>query len=66
MSKHKLMFGAIIGAAAGIVAGLLVAPKSGRQTRADLQSKAMELKKKAAQRAQSVKKAATKTKKESD
>mgnify|MGYP001507925177 FL=1 len=37
MSK-KLAFGAIIGAVAGIVAGGLTAPKSGKETRADLKA----------------------------
>ena len=38
------MLGAAIGAAAGVVAGLLTAPKSGKETRADLKKKARELK----------------------
>ncbi len=47
MPKNKLAFGAIIGVAAGVVAGLLLAPKTGRSTRADLKAKAHELKQKA-------------------
>ena len=43
----KIAFGAIIGAAAGIVAGVLTARKSGKETRADIKSKALELKTKA-------------------
>ncbi len=49
--KAKFTFGALIGAAAGIVAGMLTAPKSGRETRADLKLKARELKAGAAKRA---------------
>lgn len=39
MSKGKVALGAIIGAAAGVVAGILTAPKSGKETRADLKKK---------------------------
>ncbi len=52
MNKGRFAIGALIGAAAGVVAGLLTAPKSGRETRADLQTKAMELKEEAARRSQ--------------
>ena len=45
MVKGKFAIGAIIGAAAGIVAGVLTAPKSGKQTRGDIKKKAAELKK---------------------
>ncbi len=55
MSKNKLAFGAVIGIAAGLVAGLLMAPKTGRHTRADLKLKAQELKNKAALRARTLK-----------
>ncbi len=48
MSKNKVAFGTVIGIAAGVVAGLLLAPKAGRNTRADLKAKAKELKQKAA------------------
>lgn len=44
MSKGKFALGAIIGAAAGLVAGVLTAPKSGKETRADIKAKAEELK----------------------
>ena len=44
MSKGKFAFGALLGAAAGVVAGFLTAPKSGKETRADLKAKAEELK----------------------
>jgi len=44
MSKGKFALGALFGAAAGIVAGMLTAPKAGKETRADLKEKADELK----------------------
>lgn len=47
MSKGKFALGALFGAAAGFVAGILTAPKSGKETRADLKVKADEAKKKA-------------------
>lgn len=47
--KAKFPLGAVIGAAAGIIAGVLTAPKSGKETRDDIKSKAEELKKKAAE-----------------
>jgi len=50
MSKTKIAIGAIVGAAAGIIAGMLTAPKSGKETRADLRDKASELKANAARR----------------
>lgn len=40
MSKAKFALGAIIGTAIGAVVGLLTAPKSGKETRADLKAKA--------------------------
>lgn len=40
MSKGKFALGALIGAAAGVVAGLLTAPKSGKETQADLKEAA--------------------------
>ncbi|MEP7204734.1 MAG: YtxH domain-containing protein [Candidatus Saccharibacteria bacterium] len=44
MSKGKFALGTIIGAAAGLVAGILTAPKSGKDTRAELKAKAEVLK----------------------
>ena len=45
MSKgSKFALGALVGAAAGVVAGMLTAPKSGKETRTDLKRKADELK----------------------
>ena len=51
MSKGRFAVGAIIGTAAGLIAGLLTAPKSGRETRADIRQKAVDLKEDAAQKA---------------
>ncbi len=47
MSKGKFALGALLGAAVGVVAGILTAPKSGKETRADIKAKAEETKKKA-------------------
>ncbi len=44
----KLAVGAIIGAAVGVVAGVLTAPKSGRETRDDIRRRAEETKDQAA------------------
>ena len=60
MSK-KFAFGAVIGVVAGVVAGVLTAPKSGKETRADIQSKALELKDKAVDTSEVAKEKATKT-----
>ncbi|HEX7484206.1 MAG TPA: YtxH domain-containing protein, partial [Candidatus Saccharimonadales bacterium] len=54
----------LVGAAAGLVAGMLTAPKSGKETRADIKAKAAELKGEAATRANEVKDASTKAVKE--
>jgi len=47
MSKNKFIIGTLIGAAAGVVAGILTAPKTGRETRADVMKRAAALKKEA-------------------
>lgn len=44
MSKGKFALGALFGAAAGLVTGILTAPKSGKETRSDLKKKAKEIK----------------------
>jgi gas vesicle protein len=41
---RKLGLGILIGAVAGMVAGLLTAPKSGKETRQDIKNKAKEVK----------------------
>lgn len=51
MKKGQFIIGALIAAAAGAVAGILTAPKSGKETRADLKSKANELKDEATDKA---------------
>ena len=45
MSKGKFALGAVFGAIAGAVAGVLMAPKSGKETRADIKKKAEEVQK---------------------
>ncbi len=48
MAKGKTVFlGTIIGTLGGFVAGILTAQKSGKETRADLKEKALEVKDKA-------------------
>jgi gas vesicle protein len=42
--RGKIAVGAIVGVAVGVVTGILTAPKSGKETRADIKSKANELK----------------------
>jgi gas vesicle protein len=54
----KLPIAALIGAAAGLVAGVLTAPKSGKETREDIKNKAEELKQKAVKAADDTKNAA--------
>ena len=54
----KFALGALLGIAAGAIVGLLTAPKSGKETRADLANKANELKDAATQKATDVKQAA--------
>lgn len=43
-SKGGFLKGAVLGALAGITAGVLFAPKSGKETREDIKNKAVELK----------------------
>ncbi len=40
MAKGKLAIGALLGAAAGFLTGILVAPKSGKETRQDIKTSA--------------------------
>jgi gas vesicle protein len=45
MAKAKtVFFGTLFGAVAGFAAGILTAQKSGKETRADIKNKAMEVK----------------------
>jgi len=44
MAKRRFGLGIIIGAIAGVVVGLLTAPKSGKETRDDIKNKAMDVK----------------------
>lgn len=44
MAKKKFGLGIIIGGLIGVIAGILTAPKSGKETRADLKKKAYEVK----------------------
>jgi len=61
MSKGKFALGAIVGAAAGVVAGVLTAPKAGKETRADIKAKAGELKADADNKLKDAKKSGEKT-----
>lgn len=47
MTKGKIAVGAILGALVGIAAGVLTAPRSGKETRTDLKTKAGNLKRSA-------------------
>lgn len=62
--KSKFALGAILGAAAGAVAGLLFAPKSGEDTREDLKRKAEELESEAKDKAGAAKSKAETTARE--
>jgi gas vesicle protein len=44
MSKGKFALGALFGAAAGFIAGIVTAPKSGVETRADIKARADSIK----------------------
>ncbi len=44
MSKQKLGLGIVIGSVVGVIAGLLTAPKSGKETREDIKKRAQEVK----------------------
>lgn len=55
MSKHKVFLGTMVAAAAGLVTGWLTAPKSGKETRADLKDKADKARTEVQNRAEEVK-----------
>jgi gas vesicle protein len=59
-STGKFMLGAAIGGAIGAIVGVLTAPKSGKETRADIKKKAGEAKEFAGAKAKEVKKTAKK------
>jgi len=61
MSKLKIVLGTIIGAGAGFAAGLLTAQKSGKETRADLEKKANDVKAEATAKGKQAKVAAEET-----
>ncbi|MBN1373739.1 YtxH domain-containing protein [Candidatus Dojkabacteria bacterium] len=44
ISGALFLFGAVVGALAGVTAGILLAPKSGKETREDIKRKTKELK----------------------
>lgn len=56
--KGKFTLGAIVGIAAGVVTGILTAPKSGKETRGDIKQKAGKLKKGADEKASKAKREA--------
>ena len=58
MAKGKIALGALIGAAAGFVAGILTAPKSGKETREDIKNVANDAKDKAVKKAGEVRRKA--------
>lgn len=53
--KKSFIIGTVVSAAAGLIAGVLAAPKSGKQTRADLKTKAEELKSDASEKTEKAK-----------
>lgn len=61
MAKGKVLLGAAIAAAVGVAAGMLTAPKSGKETRADLKRKAGDLKHKASDKAATLRDKAART-----
>ena len=61
MSKVKIVLGTIVGAAAGFAAGLLTAQKSGKETRADLEKTANDVKSEAIVKSKQAKVAAEET-----
>lgn len=59
--SRRFAIAAVVGAVAGVVAGVLTAPKSGKETRSDLKKKAVELKEKAGDKADTIRDAAEQT-----
>jgi len=59
MSKGKFAVGALFGAAAGFITGILTAPKSGKETREELKAKAEKAKSEAGKKAEQVASKAT-------
>ena len=59
MSKGRFAAGTLLGAVIGLAAGILTAPKSGKETRADLKLKANDLKDNATKKADDLKNKAT-------
>lgn len=43
-ASRKFALGAIVGITAGVIAGMLTAPKSGKETRSDIRKKAADMK----------------------
>lgn len=64
MSKGKFAVGALVAAAAGFVAGILTAPKSGKETREDLKYAALKAKDTVVAEAEKAKDVAVKKSKE--
>lgn len=61
MAKGKFALGAVFGAAAGFVTGVLLAPKSGKSTRDDVKEAALKVKDTIIEDAEKVKDTASKT-----
>lgn len=56
MKKHQVVVGTLVAAAAGLVAGILTAPKSGKETRSDIKKRAEEMRDTAGDKADEVSK----------
>lgn len=69
-SQHKrgsgFAIGTLIGITAGAVAGLLFAPKSGKETRSDLKDKAQELEAETKEKTETAKRKARSAKREAE
>ena len=60
MSKGKLALGAFVGAVAGFISGVLLAPKSGKETRDEIKKDVLKVKATAVKDAEELKSKATK------